>query len=336
MLVTSSAPTRIDLAGGTTDIWPLYLFHPNARTVNLAIDQRAKVRVEQVDGNAIEIRSEDQGASHRLPSIDYVDEIEEGHPLELVLRLLAFFRPEGGLNISTSCMSPAGAGLGGSSSLAVALCSAFNTLSKGRYSREELLTIVQNVETQVLRTPAGVQDYYPAMYGGLNSVLLEIQGPTVLRHSHILTHQIESRLVLVYSGQSRNSGINNWSVMKEYLDGNKEVRSCMQGIQEAAQELEVALKMSRYDDVARAIEYEMEHRKKLCPAITTPEIDELIGFAKDNGAQAAKICGAGGGGCLFFWTQPSNKYELIRKLREKDAKIIDFHADSEGLNVNSY
>jgi D-glycero-alpha-D-manno-heptose-7-phosphate kinase len=336
MLINSSAPTRIDLAGGTTDIWPLYLFHPNARTVNIAIDQRAKARVEKISGNAIEIRSEDQNASHRLPSIDYVDEIEPGHPLELILRLLAFFRPDGGLSITTSCMSPAGAGLGGSSALNIALCGALNTCTGSRYSREELITIAKNVETQVLRIPAGVQDYYPAMYGGLNSVLLEITGESLLRHSHILAHQIESRLVLVYSGKSRNSGINNWQVMKDFLDGNKEVQGYMRAIQEATMDLEVALKTGRYDEAGRAIEYEMENRRKLAPGITSPEIEALIAYAKENGAKAAKVCGAGGGGCLMFWTNPTDKYPLIKKLREKDAHIIDFHVDSEGLSVNSY
>lgn len=336
MIVNSSAPTRIDLAGGTTDIWPLYLFHPGARTLNVAIDQRAKAKIEQVGGNAIEIRSEDQELNHRLPSIDYVDEVEPGHPLELTLRLLAFFRPEGGLKISTSCMSPAGAGLGGSSALNIALCGAMNSLIGGRYSREELITIAKNVETQVLRKPAGVQDYYPAMYGGLNSVLLGITGDGLLRHSHILAHQIESRIVLLYSGKTRNSGINNWQVMRDFLDGNKQVQEHMGAIQEATLELEVALKTGRYEEAAKAIEFEMEHRRQLAPEITTPEIDEMITFAKENGAKAAKICGAGGGGCVMFWTNPTDKYPLIKKLREKDAKIIDFHVDSEGLSINSY
>lgn len=336
MIVNSSAPTRIDLAGGTSDIWPLYLFHPQARTVNIAIDQRAKAKVEKTGGNAIEIRSEDQDASHRLPSIDYVDEIEPGHPLELILRLLAFFRPEGGMKITTSCMSPAGAGLGGSSALNIALCGAFNSFIGGRYSREELITIAKNVETKVLRVPAGVQDYYPAMYGGLNSVLLEVTGDGLLRHSHILAHQIESRIVLVYSGKSRNSGMNNWAVMKDFLDGNKDVQQYMHAIQDAAMDLELALKTGRYDEAARAIEAEMENRRKLAPGISTPEIDELIGFAKENGAKAAKICGAGGGGCVMFLTNPTDKYPLIKKLRERDAQIIDFHVDSDGLSVNSY
>ena len=336
MIVNSSAPTRIDLAGGTTDIWPLYLFHPGARTVNVAISLRAKAKLEQVGGNAIEIRSEDQDSSHRLPSIDYVDEIEAGHPLELVLRLLAFFRPNGGLKITTSCQAPAGSGLGGSSALNIALCGAFNSVTGGQYSREELITIAKNVETQVLRIPAGVQDYYPAMYGGLNSVLLDVTGDSLLRHSHILAHQIESRLVLVNTGKSRNSGINNWAVMRDYLDGNKETQGYMRGIQEAALELEVALKTGRYDEASRAIEFEMENRRKLAPGVTTPETEELIQFGKEHGARAAKICGAGGGGCMMFWTNPNDKATLIKSLRERDAQILDFRVDSEGLSVSSY
>lgn len=335
MIITSSAPTRIDLAGGTTDIWPLYLFHKDARTVNLAIDQRAKTRIEQIQGNAIEIKSEDHGISHRLPSIDYAEEMEPGHPLELIFRFLAFFKPQGGLSITTSCASPTGAGLGGSSALAIALGGAFNSLTGGVYSREELIVIAKNVETQVLKIPAGVQDYYPAMYGGLNSVLLDVLGDSLLRHSHILAHQIESSLVLVYSGKSRNSGINNWMVMKQYLDGNQEIHNLMKNIQEAAISLEMALKTNRFEDVARAIEYEMESRKKLAPSITTPEIDELIEFAKSNGAKAAKICGAGGGGALFFWAAAGEKQNLIRKLKERDVHVIDFHVDSEGVNVSS-
>jgi D-glycero-alpha-D-manno-heptose-7-phosphate kinase len=336
MIVNSSAPTRIDLAGGTTDIWPLFLFHPNARTVNIAIDLRAKAKIEQVGGNAIEIKSDDMEASHRLPSIDYVDEIEEGHSLELILRLLAFFRPQGGLRITTTCSAPPGTGLGGSSALNIALCGAFNSLIGGRYSREELIQIAKNVETQVLRIPAGVQDYYPAMYGGLNSVLLEITGDSLLRHSHILAHQIESRLVLVHTGVSRNSGINNWQVTKDFLDGNKQVQAHMRGIQEATYELETALKTGRYEDAVKAIDFEMENRRKLAPGVVTQEMEDLIAYGKENGARTAKVCGAGGGGCMMFWTNPTDKYPLIKKLREKEVRVMDFHVDSEGLSVSSY
>lgn len=334
MIINSTAPTRIDLAGGTTDIWPLYLFHPKARTINIAIDQRAKVKIEHKQGMAIEIRSEDLDVAMRLTSIDYIQEVEPGHPLSLVVKLLDFFRPTGSLTITTSCMSPAGAGLGGSSALAISLCSAFNFLAGSRFSREDIITIAKNVESQILRVPAGVQDYYPAMYGGLNSVLLDVTGESLMRHSHLLTHAIESRLVLVYSGKSRNSGMNNWDVMKSYIDQDSQVQEAFVGIQNAALDLEYALKTSNFARVGQAIAADMEHRRKICPGIITEEIEELIQFGKQHGAQAAKVCGAGGGGCLVYWVNhSSDKIKLLQKLRERNVHIINFHVDSEGLSV---
>lgn len=337
MRISSSAPTRIDLAGGTTDIWPLYLFHDNSKTINIAIDQRAQVSIEQKSGMAIEIISKDLDVSMRLTSIDYVDEVEPGHPLELVIRLLEFFRPQGGMTVTTSCMSPAGAGLGGSSALAIALCGAFNMLVDSYYSREELITIAKNIETKILKVPAGVQDYYPAMYGGLNSVLLDVMGETFMRHSHLLTHAIEQRLVLVFSGQSRNSGLNNWEVMKSHIDKDENVTKSLGGIQKATDDLEYALKTGNFQRIGDALLAEMESRKAMCATIVTPEMQEIIDYANANGAKAAKVCGAGGGGCLAFWVaSPRDKMDLIKKLREKEIQIIPFHADSEGLTVNTY
>ena len=305
--------------------------------MNIAIDQRAKVRVEHnKSGMAIEIRSEDLDVSMRLTSIDYIDEVESGHPLELVIRLLEFFRPAGSLKITTSCMSPAGAGLGGSSALALSLCGAFNVLNGCRYSREELITIAKNVETQILKVPAGVQDYYPAMYGGLNSVMLEVLGDSLMRHSHLLTHSVESRLVLVYSGQSRNSGMNNWDVMKSYIDKDQEVQDAFQGIQDATADLELALKTGNFIQAGEAMEADMAFRQKICPGIVTDPVRDLIEFGKSEGAEAAKICGAGGGGCVAFWVNSSQKkMNLLQKLREKDHHVINFHVDAEGLAVNT-
>lgn len=334
MIINSSAPTRIDLAGGTVDIWPIYLFLPKARTINIAIDQRAKVKIERRPGMAIEIRSEDLDVAMRLTSIDYIDAVEEGHPLALVVKLLEFFRPEGSLTITTSSMSPAGGGLGGSSALAIALAGGFNALAGSKYSREELITIAKNVETQILKKPAGVQDYYPAMYGGLNSVMLEVTGDALMRHSHLLTHSIESRLVLVFSGKSHHSGMNNWEIMKSYIDGDPKVAEGFKGIQTAAADMELALKVGNFARVGEAMEADMEHRRKLWPGVLTPELEDLIKFGKQNGAQAAKVCGAGGGGCLAFWVgSSSDKIKLQQKLREREVQLINFHVDAEGLSV---
>src|SRR6188474_3579957 len=63
----ASAPTRIDLAGGTIDIWPLYLFHDGAATLNAAISLRARAEVTPRTDGAIEVRSIDTGRQCRAP-----------------------------------------------------------------------------------------------------------------------------------------------------------------------------------------------------------------------------------------------------------------------------
>ncbi len=72
MLIESSAPTRVDLAGGTIDIWPLYLFHPGAATVNFAISLRAHCRIETRADDRIILESHDRKVAFetRLSAID--------------------------------------------------------------------------------------------------------------------------------------------------------------------------------------------------------------------------------------------------------------------------
>src|SRR6266481_4239435 len=61
MIIESKAPTRVDFAGGTLDIWPLYLFHPGAVTVNAAISLYASCVIEtlQVGDSRIKLVSRD-------------------------------------------------------------------------------------------------------------------------------------------------------------------------------------------------------------------------------------------------------------------------------------
>ena len=333
MKVRTSAPTRIDLAGGTMDIWPLYLFHPEARTVNIAINQRANVEIETKPGNAIEIYSGDLDTSLRLTSIDYIDEVEQDHSLDYIIRFLDFFRPSGGLSIKTNCSSPAGAGLGGSSSLGIALAGGFNYLTDNFYSREELITIVKNIETQVLKIPAGVQDYYPAMFGGLNSVLLDIEGESLVRHSPLLSSQLESHMVLVYSGESRNSGMNNWQVYKSFFDKEESVQDAFLGIQDAAVDMEYALKSGNIAALPKAVEKDMEFRQKIAPGILTEDTKKIYEFGLEKGAKAAKICGAGGGGCILFWVDRPQKAAFEKALRDENHQVINFRVDAQGLSI---
>ncbi|MGI8849900.1 MAG: GHMP kinase, partial [Pyrinomonadaceae bacterium] len=89
MIIESSAPTRVDLAGGTIDIPPLFLFHEGAATVNFAIDLLARVRIETRSDDKIILESIDRGVTFES-SLDKIGELAFEPCLELLAKLVYF------------------------------------------------------------------------------------------------------------------------------------------------------------------------------------------------------------------------------------------------------
>lgn len=326
MPIVTSAPTRIDLAGGTLDIWPLYLFHPGAQTINAAISLRARASVETRTDDRIVIRSLDTGVT-----------IEAGHWRDLrdrrelrLLALLCHFFEAHGLTLTTSCESPAGAGIAGSSALNVAVCAALAEWRRTHYEPEALLQIAMNVEAQAIAVPTGVQDYRPALYGGIAAVELDVDG---VRRVPLAVDpaELERRLVLCYTGEPRNSGTNNWEIMKKHIDGDPHVGDCFDRIRDAAAAMRTALTAAEWDGVGRAMADEWDTRKRLAPGVSTPAIDALIGRAAGAGAQGAKVCGAGGGGCLLCFGPPDRRGAIRGALAAGGARLLDFRLEPHGL-----
>ena len=114
MIIEATAPTRVDLAGGTIDIWPLYLFHPGATTVNFAVSLHAACRIEPRADDRIILESRDRGVTFET-SLAGVQDLVREERLELISKLVHFFKPETGFRLVADSMAPAGAGLGGSS-----------------------------------------------------------------------------------------------------------------------------------------------------------------------------------------------------------------------------
>lgn len=327
MRIQTSAPTRIDLAGGTIDIWPLYLFHPGAQTLNAAISIRATARVEPRDDNRIVIRSEDTGAT-----VEAADWRDLWNPRELrLLSLLVHFFEVRGITLTTSSQSPAGAGIAGSSALNVAVCAALADYRRMHFDPEGLLQVAMNVEAQAINVPTGLQDYRPALYGGLAAVELDVDGVRRVPLNVDLA-ELERRIVLCYTGEPRNSGTNNWEIMKRHIDGDRHVFDCFERIRDTAVAMRGALERSDWDKVGRAIAEEWDNRKRLAPGVTTAGIDDLIARAMARGATAAKVCGAGGGGCLFCYGPPDARDAIRGALEAGGARILDFRFERHGLS----
>lgn len=328
MRIDSSAPTRIDLAGGTLDIWPLYLFHEHAQTLNAAISLRAHCSIRSRGDGRVRLVSEDTGAEAEAADWQSLD---TSGPLPLVARLVHYFKVSGA-DIITRSESPFGAGIAGSSALNVAIAGGLAAWTEREIAAEALLAIAMNVEAQVINVPTGAQDYRPAYYGGVSAVKLSIDGvrrvPLDLDPA-----DLQARLVLAYTKASRNSGINNWDVMKRHIDGDQEVIASFARIRDIAVAMRDALTQGDWPEVGRQLRLEWDNRKRLAPGVTTPEIDRMLAAAIEAGATGGKVCGAGGGGCLFCLAEPDRVPAVREALASSGAELLDCQIESQGLRI---
>lgn len=327
MRISASAPTRIDLAGGTIDIWPLYLFHAGAQTLNAAISLRARAWIEARPDERIELLAEDIDKQENLS----FDQLPHDTTLPLLAKLAHRFGAHG-IRLTTKGESPAGAGIAGSSALNVAVCGALAAYTGQEIDGEALLDIAKDVEAQVIKVPTGLQDYRPACYGGIAAVELHAGQPRRVALD-VDALELEQRIVLCYTGEPRNSGTNNWEITKRHIDGDQHIFDCFERIRDTAAAMREALVRGDWDAMATALATEWENRKRLAPGVTTPAIENLIARASAAGAKAAKVCGAGGGGCLFCLADPKDVSDVRETLADGGARILDFRIETSGLSV---
>jgi len=329
--IHASAPTRIDLAGGTLDIWPLYLFHEGAQTLNAAISLRASCDVRSRPDRRVVIISED---SDERVEVDHWSQLRDNHDLRLLGRLLHFFQAEG-LEMRTRCESPVGAGIAGSSALNIAVCGALNAWSGGHRTADEIFQIAMNVEAQAIDVPTGAQDYRPAYFGGVSAVELGVSGVRRVAID-VRPEDLQQRIALAYTNASRNSGINNWDVTKRHIDGDTGVQRSFARIRDVAAAMRTALERRDWPEVGRQIGAEWTNRKQLAPGVTTPEIDAMLAAASAAGAVSGKVCGAGGGGCLFCFAEPEVIPAVRQALASAGARVLDFRIESRGLVIDKF
>jgi len=337
--VEARAPTRIDLGGGTIDLWPLYLLHDDPLTVNAAIDLYARAAIESTRDGSIEVVSADRGRKARFDSAEGLRAALRGAPaeLEFPMRLASHFLSQAGARrpscrITTECQAPAGSGLGGSSTLGIALAAALDRYTFRGLSGEDLLRLTRSIETQVLRIPTGEQDYHPARHGGILALHYGVEGTRVERLAVDAT-ALWRRTVLIFTGVSRSSGISNWDMLKRHLDGDPDVRDALDRIIAATHAMRRALLAADWDAAGEALGAEWEARKRMSPTVTNEAIDRLIEGARSAGAIAGKVCGAGGGGCVVLWVKDGTREQVAGSAVKQGAAVLDCRFVPEGVSV---
>ncbi|HVA95290.1 MAG TPA: GHMP kinase [Candidatus Dormibacteraeota bacterium] len=339
MRIESKAPTRIDLAGGTLDIWPLYLFHKGSVTVNCAISRYATCTIETSPDTSrrtsrrIVLISRDTKRRESFASLDVLCRARR-LKLPLLAELVRFFRPSMGFTLTTNSEAPAGAGIGGSSAMAVAICGALDRLAGAGLRHENWIHISRDIEAIVVGVPTGTQDHYPPAYGGAAAIVLAPGGE---RRESIGCDldELERRLVLCYTGKPRRHGINNWEVFKKHIDGDRRVAENLEKIAAVARQVRAALEKNHWGEVGRLVREEWQFRRRNLRSISTPLIDRVISAARRQGALGGKVCGAGGGGCLALLIEPESRARVEAAVTAAGATLLPVRIDRQGVQVRT-
>lgn len=335
MKVTATVPMRIDLAGGTLDVYPLYLFLDGGLTLNAAISVMGEVSVETRDDRRISICSLDSGFEEEHPELD---DMTFGGSLDLVKRALRYYSPPCGVNVTLRSEAPHGSGLGASSALLMALSRCLDTILGSGLDEVRIIDLGANIEAQVIGVPTGKQDYVPPLFGGVCAIHFNVEGLNVHRLDDDTTdgdlvELLNERLILTFTNINRFSGATNWAMMKAFIDRVGGTPGHLTQIKQVAEEMQAALILQDMDAFADLLAIEWENRKRLAAGVTNDEIDAQIAAAAAAGARASKICGAGGGGCMITCAEPADRAAVESALTAAGATVMPFEIKRDGLHL---
>jgi len=319
------APNRVDLAGGTLDIYPLYLLLDDATTVNAAISIRSIVEVRPFRRGSVRLRSENFGVS--VVAADTHGILPDGK-LGLIVCALRHFPAVSGLEIVVRNEAPVGSGIGASSALLVALMAAMGRVTGMRSSWEETALAAMEIEASHLKGLAGRQDHIAALRGGIQRIRF-LPGRL---DTHRLSpgsgpgRMLQAHGILANSGISHRSSDANWRMIRGAIDGNAAVLRKFRGIAVAARDAWEAVSAADPDALAKAVSAEWKIRRTLSEDVSPQKVEALLGNRRFRRlVSGAKLCGAGNGGMLFgILRDPADRAEAESILHATGMSVMPF------------
>lgn len=341
--VRTRVPLRLDLSGGTLDIWPLYLSLPEPGvTVNVALDVPTEAHVTpHAPGDAsVRLVSRDLALDETFASPGHIRSALYGETskLPLLARAALAAAPDGGYTLTTHAQSPSGAGLGGSSALGGAMIAALHAARGIPIDTVQIQRLAQDIETSLMRKPTGYQDYYPPLYGGL----LALEGATggiQVERLEVDLDALASRLRLIYTGEPHVSAVTNWETVRAFIEGKSHAQTSIRALAELSLSQRDAFRAGDVEAALRIAVNDGLFRQRMAPGVSTAEIERIDAGVRSAGAVGTKICGAGGGGCLIVvleadpGTHGAVDAWLEANLARGGSQQMPLRLDPEGLQV---
>ncbi len=313
--VEVSAPCRVDLGGGTLDIWPIHTLIAGGRTVNAAIDLRQRVEIRPcLPGQPVlRVVSREREAQLQLDSWDAGSSGE----LALFAEAVRNLPPPFPCVVETVGAVPKGSGLGGSSALLIALLRGLLFVRNEAMSNQALIELAHNLEARAIGVPTGIQDYLAALGGGFRSVVFDDFGwrDAPCHPAAAFRARLDASLCLFYAGEPHFSAVPNWLMVRAAID---EAERCLPLFRKLAAAAELAWQALQSEDLAalaRAFDLDWEGRRHLAEGVSTENLERQIAAARKAGALGIKVCGAGGGGTFVAVCEAETRAQVIAAVR---------------------
>lgn len=334
MIYRSKAPLRIGLAGGGTDVSP-YTERFGGAILNATINLFAHASI-QATGDGIVLNDANEQQEQRF---DWSAQLPIDGKLDLLKGVYNHIQrkyslPLTSFKLTTAVDTPAGSGLGTSSTLVVAIIGAFAEMLRLPLGEYDISKMAYDIERNELGFAGGRQDQYAATFGGINFMEFSADDKVVvnpLRIQPAIIEELENNLVLFFTGYSRQSGSIIREQQQNVLDNNLESVQAMHQLKKQAVLMKEALIKGRLQDLGELFDFGFTHKRKMASGIANPAIENIYSAAQQAGATGGKISGAGGGGFMFFYCPGNTRFNVIKTLDSFTGKVWPFSFTSKGL-----
>ncbi|HEX7587052.1 MAG TPA: GHMP kinase [Anaerolineae bacterium] len=330
-MLIARAPVRLSFAGGGTDLPAYYLKHGGA-VVSTTLDKYFYVFLNVSATDAIQITSSDYRTFYLhdgdLPLMFDGD-------LSLPRAILNHFGLTRGITMFLASEIPPGTGLGSSSSVTVAIIKAVTT-AKGLFlSKQQIAELACQIEIEKLGTPIGKQDQYAAAFGDFNLIQFSSDGVTVepLQVSPETRRALETNIMLFFTGGTRQASTILTEQKQASEQADRQIIAALDAVKAMAFEAKECLEHGDVSQFGKLLDAGWQQKKKFAGGISNPRIDACYEMALANGALGGKLAGAGGGGFLMIFCEPTRQPAVTSALESQGLKRMAFRFESEGARV---
>ncbi len=318
VVTRTRAPLRLGLAGGGTDLSP-YSEEFGGAVLNCTIDRFAYAFIAPRQDGHLVFRARDLGLEESFQSADAAETSKLDLHRGVYLRVIREFNRGRHIpmTMTTTVDAPQGSGLGSSSALVVAMIDAFRVLLDLPLGQYEVAKLAFEIEREDLKLSGGKQDQYAAAFGGINFIEFLPDRRVIVNPLRVPTwirNELESSLVVAFSGQSRSSAAIIDEQRAGLVSNSVDTMAAMHQLKSDAVDMKRVLLQGLIGEVAAILDRSWTSKKATAAGITNSRIDEIYTLARNSGAIGGKVSGAGGGGFMMFVCAPENRSQLVEAL----------------------